>query len=438
MRGWPASLTGRVAALLVAGLALASGLSWWSAMRERSAQADAMMLAYVSSDVTASLAVLDRLPADERPAWLERLSRPHYRFKLEDVPAAATAEDEPGRLAAALAAQLGPARVQAVRAAPQAADGSVFALRLADGTPLTLWLQPPVRSMRIEAWLTGLAQVLVLGLAVVLAVRVATRPLARLATAAIRLGDDPAAPPVDERGPSEVRHAAAALNRMRERIAAQAAERLQILAAVSHDLRTPLTRMRVRCELLPEGALRDKLQADLAEMQHLVAEGLALAATDHAAQEPAQALDLVALLDTMVCDYTDTDRTVRWQGDVTPPDAPILTTRPQALRRLVTNLLDNAVKFAGAAELSLQLHDDDIVIAVLDRGPGIAPERLAEAMRPFARLEPSRSREHGGTGLGLAIAQRLAHALGGRLVLAPREGGGLQAALTLPRVTSVR
>jgi signal transduction histidine kinase len=433
MRAWWSSLAGRIAALLVAGLALAYGLSWWSAMRERAAMTDAMMLAYVSRDVGASLAVLDRLPAAERAEWLERLSRPNYRFRLETPPAPGAEAGSPDALAAALAAQLGPARVQTVSPAPEGAGGTLFALRLADGTPLTLWLQPPVRGLRVEALLTGLLQLLVLGLAVAAAVHVATRPLARLADAATRLGDDPAAPPVDEAGPSEVRHAASALNRMRQRIADQMGERLQILAAVSHDLRTPLTRMRVRCELLPDGALRDKLQADLGEMQHLVEEGLALAATEHAAQEPLQAVDLGALLDTLVCDFADAGRAVRWAAGAPPAaDAPVLVTRPQALRRVVTNLLDNALKFAGAAELALETADDAITITVLDRGPGIAPERLAEALRPFARLESSRNREHGGTGLGLAIAQRLADALGAALRLAPREGGGLCAGLSLP------
>jgi len=432
VRGWWSSLSGQIAALLVAGLALACGLSWWSAMRERAAMADAMMLAYVSRDVGASLAVLDRLPAAERADWLERLSRPNYRFRLEAPPASASGVDAPQALAAALAAQLGPARVQTVSPAPEGAGSTVFALRLADGTPLTLWLQPPVRGLRAEALLTGLLQLLVLGLAVAAAVHLAMRPLARLAQAATRLGDDPAAPPLDERGPSEVRRAATALNRMRQRIADQMGERLQILAAVSHDLRTPLTRMRVRCELLPEGGLRDKLQADLDEMQHLVEEGLALAATEHAAQEPLQPVDLGALLDTLVCDFADAGHAVAWADGAPPADAPALTTRPQALRRVVSNLLDNAVKFAGAAELALDSLADGVVITVLDRGPGIAPERLAEALQPFARLESSRNREHGGTGLGLAIAQRLSQALGAALHLAPREGGGLRAELRLP------
>jgi signal transduction histidine kinase len=427
-RGWPASLSGRVAAILLAGLALAYGLSWWSAMRERAAMADAMMLAYVSRDVAASLALLDRLPPAERAGWLDRLGRPNYHFRLETAPSAASAA--PHALAAALAAQLGAARAQAVGAGPDAADA--VALRLADGTPLTLWLQPPSRSLRPESLATALAQLLVLLLAVGGAVHVATRPLARLAAAATRLGEDPAAPPADERGPREVRRAAVALNRMRERIAAQLGERLQILAAVSHDLRTPLTRMRVRCELLPEGPLRAKLQADLHEMQHLVEEGLALAATEHASQEPLQPVDLVALLDTLACDFADAGRPVRWHGGAAPAEPLVCLTRPQALRRVVVNLVDNAVKFAGAADLALESRSDGaLAITVLDRGPGIPPGQLEQALQPFARLERSRSREHGGTGLGLAIAQRLAGALGGHLLLAPREGGGLRATLTL-------
>jgi signal transduction histidine kinase len=427
---WPRSLHGRVAAILLAGLGVAYGLSLWSAMRGRAQMADALMLEYVGRDVASSVALLDRLPASERAQWLDRLARPNYHFLLE-APAAATtaASAAPAPLSAALASsladRLGAGRVQTVSAAGP--DGTAFALRLGDGTPLTLLSQPPVRSLQTEAVLQWLLQAAAVGLGVVLAVRVATRPLSRLADAAQRLGEDPSAAPVDEHGPVEVRRAAAALNAMRQRIAEHMNERLQILAAVSHDLRAPITRMRVRCDLLPDGTVRGKLQADLDEMQHLVEEGLALASSDHAASEADCSVDLHALLDAIVCDFTDAGHTVQWSGE----PGLVLTTRPQALRRVVVNLLDNSIKFAGAAELQVEASDGIVTIGVLDRGPGIAPARMAEVMRPFSRLEPSRSRESGGTGLGLAIAQRLCTALGASLRLMPRDGGGLHAELKL-------
>jgi len=426
MMRWPRSLYGRVAAILLAGLGIAYGLSLWSAMRARTQMADALMLEYVERDVASSVALLDRLPATERAQWLERLARPNYHFLLE-TPAAVPAAPAPptAALASALADRLGSGRVQTVSAAGP--DGAALALRLSDGTPLTLLLQPPTRSLQAEAVLQWLLQAAAVGLGIVLAVRVATRPLSRLADAAQRLGEDPSAAPVDEHGPVEVRRAAAALNAMRQRIADHMNERLQILAAVSHDLRAPVTRMRVRCDLLPDGAVRDKLQADLDEMQHLIEEGLVLASSEHAAGEADCAVDLHALLDAIVCDFTDAGHDVQWTGD----PSLVLTTRPQALRRVVVNLLDNAVKFAGAAELQVEASEGVVTIGVLDRGPGIAPGRIADVMRPFSRLEPSRNRESGGTGLGLAIAQRLCTALGASLRLTPRDGGGLRAEVQL-------
>ena len=422
---WPRTLFGRVSLILATGLGLAWALSLGSAMRAGSEMADRMMLAYVSSDVASSLAVLERLPAAERAAWLERLERPNYHFRLESPGGTANDTTPASPLAQALAERLGAGRVQTVTARGE--ESTLLALRLGDGTPLTLVLQPPSRSLPGVTWLRWSLQAVLVGLGLFLAIRVATRPLAQLAQAALRLADDPNALPVDERGPIEVQRAAVALNAMRRRIDEQAKERLQILAAVSHDLRTPLTRMRVRCDLLPDDALRGKFQADLAEMQQLVEEGLQLAATEHAATEPVVAVDLHALLDAIVCDFADAGRPVRWAGR----PGPVLNTRPRALRRTVGNLLDNALKFGAEAELQMHASPNGLTVRVLDRGPGIAPEQLGLAMRPFLRLDESRNRDGGGTGLGLAIAERLAAVLGAPLQLRPREGGGLEAELCL-------
>jgi signal transduction histidine kinase len=160
-----------------------------------------------------------------------------------------------------------------------------------------------------------------------------------------------------------------------------------------------------------------------------VQEGLHYAASAQAAEEAAQAVDVVALLDGLVCDGQDAGQQIRFDA---PPILPPLTTRPRALRRIVGNLVDNAVKFAGAAEVVVTPGDGLLRIAVLDRGPGIPADQLQAALQPFVRLEASRNRDSGGTGLGLAIAQRLAQALGATLELKARDGGGLEARLSLP------
>lgn len=433
---WPRSLFGRVAAILLAGLAVVYALSYLSVMRERADLADTMMLAYLGRDVASSVAMLDRLPKAERSAWLDKLKRPGYRFSLDDASDAAAAlpvtHDPalPRSLVAALEAGLGQGKVLSVSGgAPEAGRPvTVLALRLSDGTPLSLHLMAPRRMVSATtAWLLAL-QLAVVGACVWWGVRLATRPLSDLAVAAARLGDDPQAPELPERGPAEVRRAIAAFNAMQRQIAAHMAERLQILAAVSHDLQTPITRMRVRTDLLADDALRDKLQADLFDMQHLVEEGLAYARTAHAATEVPQAIDLHALLDVLVCDRVDAGAAVT----LDMPTPLVLSTRPQALKRIVTNLLDNALKFSGAAELTVRQGSMAVTLSVLDRGPGIPEGQLQSALQPFYRLESSRSRETGGSGLGLAIAQRLSLALGGSLSLHRREGGGLEARLTLP------
>ncbi len=260
----------------------------------------------------------------------------------------------------------------------------------------------------------------------------ATRPLARLVDAANALAPGKSTQPLPETGSREVAQAAAAFNAMQRRIDAHLDERMRILAAVSHDLQTPITRMRLRAELLDDATLREKLQSDLATMQSLVGEGLAYARSAHSATEPLRRVDLHALLDSLACDYVDAGQRVGLAGN-----APLtLDTRPQALRRLVANLVDNALKFAGTADIEVSANRDGRVsVEVLDRGPGIPEDQLDAVSQPFYRVESSRNRDTGGTGLGLAIAQQLAQVLGGELTLSNRDGGGLCARLLLPHET---
>jgi signal transduction histidine kinase len=232
-----------------------------------------------------------------------------------------------------------------------------------------------------------------------------------------------------QEGPHEVQSAAAAFNAMQRHIAAHMAERMHILAAISHDLQSPITRMRVRTDLLADEVLREKLQADLLAMQRLVEEGLAYARTAHASTEKQQKVDLPALLDALACDHIDAGR----QLTLHPCSPCVIHTRPQALRRIIDNLIDNAMKFAGSAEIAVRCEGRKVDILVSDRGPGIPTDQIAVAMQPFSRLETSRNRDTGGSGLGLAIAQGLSRALGGDLTLLNRPGGGLEAVVSLHR-----
>ena len=301
-------------------------------------------------------------------------------------------------------------------------------LTLADGNPITLDVRPA--ALPVAYWLPV---VLVLQLALLLgctwvAVRLAVRPLTRLARAVETLDPNAHPTPLDETGPSEVAHAAAAFNAMQQRIAEYLKERMQILAAISHDLQTPITRMKLRAEFMDDSADRDKLWNDLSEMEHLVREGVAYARSVHGATEASHRIDLDAFLDSLVFDYQDMQKQVSLRGK----SALILDTRPHALRRVLVNLVDNALKFAGNAELEVgSTANGQLSIKVLDQGPGIAEDELAQVLQPFYRVESSRNRGTGGTGLGLAIAQQLAVAIGGTLTLSNRVEGGLCAEIRL-------
>ena len=433
-RWWPGSLFGRILLVLALGLALAHALTFMLAVTERSMSMRNAMVGYLASDVASSAAVLERLPAEERSQWLTRLARRNYRFVLaEPLPVPASQSALALLVADAVAAALPPGRT--VQVVDPGVPGTELRLqlRLSDGTPLAVDMDEP--RLQVSRWvLAALAlQLVVLVGLCAWAVRAATRPLNALADAADALGAAQAAVPLAEDGPREVVRAAAAFNRMQQRIQAYLQERMQILAAVSHDLQTPITRMRLRTDLMDDGPERDKMQRDLLEMQTLVREGVSFARSLHQETEPARRIDLDALLASIVADYADAGRAVTLAGEIGEP----VVTRSRALGRVLGNLIDNAVKFTGAAELEVARQaDGTIAIAVLDRGPGIPASELEAVFQPFYRLENSRNRDTGGTGLGLAIARQLAQSLGGNLVLSAREGGGLAARLTLKNVAA--
>ena len=264
------------------------------------------------------------------------------------------------------------------------------------------------------------------------AVRRLTAPVATLAAAAERLGRDVNAPPLPEDGPQEIAQAAAAFNTMAGRIRRFLADRNFMLAAIGHDLRTPITRLKLRAEFIEDDELRRKTLADLDELEAMVAATLAFG-RDTLSDEPLVALDLAELLRTLLDEAADAWPEAAERLAYAGPDHLTVAARPLALKRALTNLVGNAVKYGDAARVTLLAPQDGMVtVRIEDDGPGIPPEDAEHVFQPFLRLEASRNRETGGVGLGLTIARNILRGHGGDIAVGSAPGGGARVTATLP------
>lgn len=299
-----------------------------------------------------------------------------------------------------------------------------------DGSRLRLTVlppRPPPFAPRGDFSIYLILFLISIGVLAAFVARMAMRPLNQLARAATELGHDIERPPLPERGAREIRQAAAAFNAMQSRIRMHIRQRSHILAAITHDLQTPLTRLRLRLEKVDDTELREKLISDLSSMQGMVREGLDLARSMDSA-EPMQRLDLDSLVDSVCADATDAGQDVITAGRTHAA----LMARPIALRRCLTNLIDNACKYGGSARVNAAREGDLAVIRIRDSGPGMPEHELEKVFEPFYRLEASRSRDTGGTGLGLTIARNIAEQHGGTIQLSNHPDGGLEVVLGLP------
>jgi len=255
-----------------------------------------------------------------------------------------------------------------------------------------------------------------------------TAPLSAFARAAERLGLDVNAPPLVEDGPEEVRVAAHAFNQMQTRIRSFVDDRLRMLAAIAHDLRGPITRVRLRVEQMAiDAEAQRKILADLDEMAQMVESSLAFA-RDEATNEASQPVDLAALLATICDDAVDSGHRAEFVFD----GRLVFPGRPLALKRLFANLVDNAVRYGGRADVRAAIDQQKLQVTVEDEGPGIPQNEMENVFKPFFRIERSRNKRTGGIGLGLATARTIARAHGGDVDVANRSKGGLRATVTLP------
>jgi signal transduction histidine kinase len=304
-----------------------------------------------------------------------------------------------------------------------------IAVQLNDGT----WLNFVVPFFSsLSYWSTELIVALALSLVVVavlslLAVRYITAPLRGLARAATQfgIGVDAAALPV--RGSREIRGTIAAFNEMRERIKRFLEDRMQMMAAISHDLRTPITRMRLRAEFVEDEEQQRKMLADLDEMEAMISAVLAFARAEIVV-ETRRPLDLAALLH----EIAEETRLHGHRIDIAEGGPVPFVGRPSALRRCFVNLVANAVKYGGGARVALLHDEDEIRVSIEDDGPGIPESERERVFRPFYRIETSRSRDTGGTGLGLTVARTVVRAHGGDVILENRAEGGLSVSVVLP------
>jgi two-component system, OmpR family, sensor kinase len=321
----------------------------------------------------------------------------------------------------------GERRVMVRRGEPIFFDTVVAALRTDDGwrivrTPPRDWI--PAWQRRI-LMLFGIGLLIVIPLAWLFA-RALAKPIRRIADAADRMGANPQAPLIVEEGPTELRVTAHALNRMQERLSAYLTERTNMIGAIAHDLRTPLARIAFRIEGAPDD-VREKVQSDIEQMRAMIAATISFV-RDTGRVNLFEPVALDTMLLAIAEDEAEIGRPVK-PGAIAPVTVP---GDPSALRRLFQNLVDNGVTYGGGVEIGLARDGDQAEIRIADRGPGLPQHQLEAMFQPFERGEPSRNRTTGGIGLGLSIARAIAQEHGGSLILANREGGGIEAICRLP------
>lgn len=442
---WPRSLAGQMALLVALALFVAQAINFGLAIRDRAQ----FRLAQATRPVATRIAdALEREAGGTRAIAID-----HGRVRrVAANPIAPTLERQP-KVSEELRTQLAELGVRVARIdtglqlaadPPPPPPPGAYRVRhpARPGPTLLIAIEQPGRG-----WLTVaapwpndnqrilwrlFAQTLILYGVVLLPVlwlaRRISRPLRALASAARDYTPGDAPDPVLERGPPDVRAVIAAFNALRLRVGAMLDEKDRMLGAIGHDLRTPLAALRVRIESVEDDTDRARMADTIAEMNRTLDDILSLARLGRPSEAITE-VDLAALVDAVVEDFRDLGDDVQFDE----VDRLRMRLRPSLIRRAVRNLIENAIKYAGSADVSLEQTATHAAILVCDRGPGIPADRLADVFDPFTRLETSRNRDTGGIGLGLALARAIVQEARGEITLANRDGGGLIATITLPR-----
>ncbi len=435
-------MAGRVFIILVGGILASAALTLLLANRERQAFVEHIRTFHASERMFQIVTMLEASPPETREKTLATLSRNGLvaefssGVQLEGTPEPLLTSKLQERLGQnykviAMLSECLPKIAQTTQSVNHRLCRAAM-VTLHDGKFLHLALPPqPERStfQSMPHWLLyGLMFTASLGLLAYVVTRMATRPLRLLATAATGLGNNIEAQPLVEAGPTEVREAAAAFNLMQTQIKDFVQERTHLLAAITHDLQTPLTRLRLRLEKVQDEELRARLIGDMTAMQDMIRNGLDLARSINSLGGSTQRIDFDSLLNSLCDDAVEAGQEVTLEGTTYAS----INASPEAIRRCLTNLIDNAVNYGGYAHIKVKRGGEHIVVRIHDGGPGIPENQLEKIFTPFFRLEGSRSRETGGTGIGLTIARNIAEQSGGSLFLQNHPQGGIEAVLELP------
>mgnify|MGYP001765958079 CR=1 FL=1 len=458
MRLSPRSLTGQLALLILGAFLVAQVISLWLFAGERGEALQSALRLETADRAAAVVLALETTDPVSHPAVLAAARSHHLELELSPSPLTTTAtglEDVRARLTGGLGAardigaeEIGisprdgqpmtpPVALVWVRDRMLAAGVAPTELRLSiplqDGSWLNLRARNERPDFRLPPAILGtilLSLVLIL-VALWLGLRRITGPLRQLALTAEDFGIDGPSPAMPQDGPDEVRALSQALERMQARVAGMVADRTRMLAALGHDLRSPITALRLRAEMVEDDETRERMTTTLEEMQDMVEATLAYA-RGVSSDQPTEPVDLAALLKDLARDLRETGPAVTL-GQIDPVTLPL---RRTPMRRALRNLIENAQRYGGAATIALHDLEGVVQITIDDTGPGIPEADLARVFDPFTRLETSRSRETGGIGLGLPIAKAIIEAHGGTVLLENRPEKGLRCRITLPRAAT--
>jgi len=461
---FPASLLGRmvfVFTIAIIGVGLMASIMTW---QDNSRVAERNIREQMAGKIASLITMFDTLTPLQRNDMAQRLNKKNFRIEFThheqdiDTPLIIKNEIVAAQYKQFVSNNLNDTRVVIVTLVnnntlispknhPQKTDKNpFFSMRFAHNLPYSLHIQTPLADdtwvhfiwnaplIAIDSLSTEFISWLFIALVVIwlvayLVVRWITHPLNVLAQAAERLGNDIKSPPLQEKGSQEVRQAALAFNKMQQKIQLLLAERARFFAAISHDLKTPITRLRLRAELLNDPTLQQKIIHDLLEMELLLTNALDYS-RGVVQEEEKTPLDIVVLLQEITKNYVELGYPVNCTN-MQPNEW--INGSPLALKRCFTNIIDNAVRYGKSAEIAISGNTNDVTIVITDTGPGVPQEELTRILEPFYRIEPSRNKATGGYGLGLSIANTIIQAHNGQLHLSSPENKGLCVQLILPR-----